>query len=124
MEYADDDLLSDIAALGEADGAIFDAGFKRNRVLVHVDVKERYATFDAAGFHRVCADLDCAGGPQRFTKTNLQVLGNDDFESPDSDLVAHQHQDGQPGKIQAPVGMERKRSKQVLEWPGTGGGVA
>src|SRR5690242_19464352 len=46
VQHSDDDFLSDVTTLREADGARFDAGFERNRLLVHVLVKLRYAGFD------------------------------------------------------------------------------
>ena len=49
VQNADDDLLSDIATLGQADRAILDAGFERNRVVVHVDAESRRPRFDPAG---------------------------------------------------------------------------
>ena len=47
VQHADDHFLADIAALGEADRARLDAGFERNRLLVHVAVKQRHAGLDA-----------------------------------------------------------------------------
>src|SRR5206468_5610664 len=41
VENADDDLLADVASLAEADGARFDACLERNRLLVHVTMKQR-----------------------------------------------------------------------------------
>ena len=41
VQDADDHFLSDVAALGQADGAILDAGFERDGVLVHVDAELR-----------------------------------------------------------------------------------
>jgi len=41
MQDANDDLLAHIAALGEADRTILDARLERDRVLVHVFVKDR-----------------------------------------------------------------------------------
>src|SRR5206468_11101810 len=52
VQHADDHFLSDIAALREADGARLDPGFERNRLLVHVAMKERDAAFDAQRLRR------------------------------------------------------------------------
>ena len=52
VQHADDDLLSDVAALGQADGAVLDAGFERNRLLVHVDAELRAACLRCASLPR------------------------------------------------------------------------
>src|SRR5690349_5920931 len=47
MQHADDDFLSDVAALVHADGTRFDAGLQRDRLLVHVSMEERDSSFDS-----------------------------------------------------------------------------
>ena len=47
MQHTDDHFLADIAALGQRDGAILDAGLERNRVVGHVNAEDRIPGFDA-----------------------------------------------------------------------------
>ena len=49
MEHADDDFLPDVAPLGQADRARLDAGFERDRFLVHVAVEAWNTPFDPDG---------------------------------------------------------------------------
>ena len=61
MQHADDDLLADVAALRQADGAPLDSGFERDRLFVHVAMKERHARFDPHGVGRRRIDRRRAG---------------------------------------------------------------
>ena len=48
MQHADDHFLADVAALGQRDRAILDAGFERNGVVGHVDAEDRIPGLDRA----------------------------------------------------------------------------
>src|SRR5947207_7240531 len=49
MHHADDHFLSDVAPLRKADRTRLDARLERNRLFVHVAMKQRHAGFDANG---------------------------------------------------------------------------
>ena len=67
VQHADDDLLADVAALGERNRALLDAGFERNGVLGHVDAEQRIAGLDARGLERRV-------GPRAPAPAALQAL--------------------------------------------------
>ena len=48
VQDTDDDLLTDVAAFGQADGAILDARFERNRLCRHILPKHRSTALDAS----------------------------------------------------------------------------
>ena len=52
VHHADDDLLSDIAALGERDRPVLEIRFEWQRVLVHVDQKRGASRFDTQNIER------------------------------------------------------------------------
>ena len=52
VQHADDHFLPDVAALGEADRARFDAGLERNRLFVHVLMKFRDAALRREALRR------------------------------------------------------------------------
>ena len=83
MQDPDDDLLPDVAALGQADRAILDPGFERNRVFGHVDAEARAAGLDAADVTASAADARrrhaCTKRP--FERDSLSSRGHDDVEA-------------------------------------------
>jgi len=68
VEHADDDLLADVASLTETDRARFDAGLERNRLLVHVTMKQRHARLDSDRLGGGGIDLGGAGVDQRASE--------------------------------------------------------
>ena len=65
MQHADDHFLADVAALGQRDGPVLDAGLERNGVVGHVDAEDRIPSLDARGLDRLCRDDASAGIGQR-----------------------------------------------------------
>ena len=61
VQHADDDLLADVASLAETDRARLDARFERNRLLVHVTMKDGHARLDPHRLGGVGIDLGGAG---------------------------------------------------------------
>ena len=81
VQHSNDDLLADVAPLGQADRPILDAGFERKRVFVHVDKEEWPAAFDSADLGGAEVHLDRTCAPQRFEKAALETRREDDLET-------------------------------------------
>jgi len=67
MQNADDDFLSDVAAFVHADRARLNAGFERDRLLVHVSVKARNSSFDSQHLGRVVIGFRHAARGQQLS---------------------------------------------------------
>jgi hypothetical protein len=64
VQHTDDDLLTDIAALGQADRAVLDARLQRNRVVGHVDAEAGTTRLHTADLHGVSVHEDTTGREQ------------------------------------------------------------
>ena len=65
VHHANDDLLADVTALREADRAIFDPRFQRNRLRRHVHAKQRPPRLDTPRVPGGVPDRLGAGGDER-----------------------------------------------------------
>ena len=80
VQHTNDYFLPDVAALGETDRAVFDAGFERNGVLVHVSPKQRHAGFDAKRVGNSHIDVDGAECTKRISELLDGCVRRDEFE--------------------------------------------
>ena len=89
MQDADDDLLPDVAALGQADRTILDARFERDRRRVHIPAEGRPSSFDARDVRR-CAAIDPlrSGVEQRLLQLIAHGCIDQNLEAADAKVVA------------------------------------
>ena len=88
VEEPRDGLLADVAALGEGDGALVEAGLLGDHAVVEVDAVAGAAVLDADDLRGGLADLDGARGDQRAAHA-LGALGV--AEDVDADVGGHEH---------------------------------
>ena len=96
-----DGLLTDVAALREADRAVVEAGLLRDRRVVEVDPVAGAAGLDADDLGRGLVDGDRAGGEQRVAHAR-GVLGGADDVDPE---VGRDEQDRRAAELGAAVGV-------------------
>ena len=77
VQDADDDLLADVAPLGQADCAILDARFERNRRRIHVAAEGRTSGFDTSNVRRRAIDVLRSGLDGRVELVEMDCNVND-----------------------------------------------
>ena len=88
VQDADDDFLADVAPLGQADGAILDARFERNRRRVHVAAEGRTSGFDPSDVRRRAIDALRSGLDERLRQQAASRMHRPGLEAADAEVVA------------------------------------
>ena len=113
MQYPDDDFLADVAPLGQADRAILDTGFERNRVVVHVDAERGPPPLDAARRLRPRRPRSTPPELRSDLEATAADGGDDDIEAAHTELIARQQDERRAERRTSSIAIERHGTKRV-----------
>ena len=99
MQHADDDFLADVAPFRQADGASLDPRFERDRVFVHIAMKDRDSRFDPNGVGRGRIDRHRTGAAAASSSARPPARA--------------------PRRRRTPARRYRSRASTITGWPST-----